>query len=175
VVLFYVASLAIQQLRLIARLRWAWIIAITLAPGLIIAFRTAWVLEHVMTWLAYNGVMYVGLAAVFLGDFFFIRQRHLEVAHLFARPRQGAYWYWRGVNWIAIAVIAASAAIYLVLFNPVSYRVGPMFRYFGAGIPAVVIGCASYVAAMKLYYIWRGRTTGRESREATSAVVDVSL
>jgi nucleobase:cation symporter-1, NCS1 family len=150
VVLVYVAGVAIQQIRFMAGLRWEWVIALTLLPGGLVAFHTQWLLDHVMTWLAYNGLMFVGVAAVMYTDYYCLRRQRLSVAELFAKPPQGAYWYWGGVNWIAIAVLGAAAALYLALFDPISLRIHPAFRYAGAGIPSVIAASVMYYAAMRL-------------------------
>jgi nucleobase:cation symporter-1, NCS1 family len=162
VVLVYVASVSIQQIRALAAWRWEWVIALTLAPGILFAFRTEWLLNHVMTWLAYNGVMFVGLAAVLSTDYFCLRRQRLSVADLFARPHQGIYWFSGGVNWIAMAVILAAAGMYLALFDPVSLHVQPLFRYLGAGIPAVV-------TAGVLYYVLMRLTRAAEPRELATS------
>jgi nucleobase:cation symporter-1, NCS1 family len=150
VVLVYVAGVAIQQIRLMAALRWQWVIALTLLPGVVVAFHTEWLLDHVMTWLAYNGVMFVGVAAVMFTDYYCLRGQRLSVPDLFAKPPQGAYWYRGGVNWVAIAVLGAAAALYLSLFDPVSLRIHWAFRYAGAGIPSVIAASIVYYAAMRL-------------------------
>jgi NCS1 family nucleobase:cation symporter-1 len=150
VVLVYIAAVAIQQIRVFAVLRWQWVIALTLAPGLIVAFHTQWLLEHVMSWLAYNGVMFVGVAAVMFTDYYCLRRQRLIVTDLFAKPPQGKYWFWGGVNWIAVVTLVFSAVIYLALFDPVTLHVHPLFCYAGAGLPAVVGSSAFYYAAMRL-------------------------
>ncbi|HEX4241973.1 MAG TPA: cytosine permease [Steroidobacteraceae bacterium] len=150
VVLVYVASVAVQQARPVAALRWDWIIGLTLLPGAIFAFRTEWLLARVMTWLAYNGVMFVGLSAVLMTDFFFLKSQRIRVSHLFASPGKGIYWYAGGVNWIAMGAIVVCAGIYLALFDPISLHVHPLFRYVGAGIPAVLLGSMTYYLAMRL-------------------------
>jgi cytosine/uracil/thiamine/allantoin permease len=150
VVQVYVAGVVVQQVRRLAALPWAWVLALTLLPGLFVAFKTEWLLANVMTWLAYNGVMFVGLAGVLITDFFLARNQSLRVAHLFARPPEGDYWYWNGVNWIAMAVLCCSGAIYLFLFNPVNLQIHSAFRYLGAGIPAVLTGGLLYFVAMTI-------------------------
>ena len=171
VVLVYVASVAVQQIRTLAALQWEWVVALTLLPGVIFAFRTEWLLNHVMTWLAYNGVMFVGMAAVMLTDYFSLRRQRLKIADLFALPREGAYWFWGGVNWIAIAVIAGAAAMYLALFDPVSLRIHPLFRYAGAGIPTAISAAIIYYAAMRL----SGAVDRHRLATTTDAVRRVSL
>jgi cytosine/uracil/thiamine/allantoin permease len=150
VVLIYVAGVAIQQIRFMAGLPWEWVIALTLLPGGLVAFHTQWLLDHVMTWLAYNGVMFVGVAAVMYTDYYCLRRQRLSVPELFAKPPQGTYWYWGGVNWVAIASLGAAAALYLALFDPISLRIHPAFRYAGAGIPSVIAASVMYYAAMRL-------------------------
>ncbi len=150
VVQVYVAGVAVQQARALTVVPWKWVLAIILTPGVLIAFHTSWLLDRVMNWLAYNGVMFVGLNAVLFTDYYLVRRRHLEPAHLFARPGQGRYWYSVGVNWTALAGIAAPGALYLPLFDPVSLRSRPLFRYLGAGIPRVVLGGLVYYVAMRL-------------------------
>jgi cytosine/uracil/thiamine/allantoin permease len=170
VVQIYVASLAVQQVRALARLKIEWITAITLLPAVLPVFRSEWLLEHVMTWLAYNGVMFVGLAGVLMTDFFLLRRQSIQVAHLFTGSRHGLYWYAGGVNWIAMAALALGAAIYLMLFDPVTLRVQPVFRYMGAGIPAVVICAVTYYVGATV--LRRSRLCGaRLLRNASSQVV----
>jgi len=144
VVQVYVAGVAVQQARALTLLPWKWLLALILAPGVLVAFRTAWLLEHVMNWLAYNGVMFVGLAGVLYADHYLVRRQALHPADLFARPEYGRYWYTGGVNWTAMAVLAGSGALYLALFDPVSMRSAPLFRYLGAGIPAASLGALAY-------------------------------
>jgi NCS1 family nucleobase:cation symporter-1 len=173
VVLFYIASVALQQARAVAALRWEWVIALTLLPGIPFAFYTEWLLTRVMTLIAYNGMIFIGLAAVQIADFYFLRRQRLQMAHLFARPHQGLYWYWGGVNWVAMAVIAEAAGVYLALFDPVSYRTDGYFRYIGAGIPALITACVTYYGVMR-FLIARGAVptpwTATSQRAATLEV-----
>jgi hypothetical protein len=60
-----------------------------------------------------------------------------------------------------MAALVEAAAVYLVLFDPVTLRVQPLFRYMGAGIPAVLICAVSYYAAMTAAYRARPSGAGR--------------
>lgn len=148
VVQVYVAGVAAQQIRWIAGLPWKWVLALAIAPGVLLAFRTQWLLAHVATWLGYNGVIFVGMAAVLFTDYYVVRREQIELAHLFARPGQGAYWYAAGVNWVAMAIIAGASVVYMMMFDPITFAVKPVFRFAGAGIPVVLASAILYWALM---------------------------
>jgi NCS1 family nucleobase:cation symporter-1 len=144
VILIYLAAVSVQQVRQLTRVPWDLVLALLLAPGVYFAFRTAWVLDVVMAWLSYNGVMFVGITGITLVDYFVLRRQSLDAPQLFTRSASGKYWYWGGVNWAAVGVALASIACYFYLYNPTTYRVAFVFRYFGAGIPTMVLAAASY-------------------------------
>jgi nucleobase:cation symporter-1, NCS1 family len=152
----YLAGISVQQIRALARLPWSIVVAVVLIPSVFVTFGTRWVLDHVMNWLAYNGVLFVGLSAVLFVDFFILRRERVVPAQLFAtRPGQH-YWFWGGVNWIAVAVIAGATAMYLRLFDPLTLRAGGWFRYAGAAVPTVVMSSCAYYLLMKALVIPRG-------------------
>jgi nucleobase:cation symporter-1, NCS1 family len=149
VILMYLAAVSAQQLKFLTRARLWLVLGVLLLPGLYVAFRTAWVLDNVMTWLSYNGLMFAGITGITLVDYLVIRRQQINVSHLFTRSSLGSYWYWGGVNWVAIAVVLGSTAFYLTLYDPSNYHTSTFFRYFGAGIPTVITAALSY------YALWR--------------------
>ncbi|WP_447791960.1 cytosine permease [Pseudomonas farris] len=147
---FYLAGVSVQQIRFFARMRWDVIIFVLLLPGLVVAFNTEWLIAHVMNWLAYNGAMFAGIAAVLLTDYLLLRRQTVLPAHLFVKTPDSAYWFWGGVNWVAMAVIVLGACVYLSLFNPLTLAVGSTFRYVGATMPAFAACILAYYLAMRL-------------------------
>ena len=146
VILIYLAAVAAQQLRRLSRIRWDFLLILLLVPGVYFAFRTAWVLNVVMTWLSYNAIMFAGITGIMLVDYFFLRRETLDARHLFTRERCGKYWYWGGVNWAAMGVLAATAPVYFYLYSPTSFRVAPLFKYAGAGLPTMLLAGVVYLA-----------------------------
>jgi cytosine/uracil/thiamine/allantoin permease len=131
-------------------MRWDMIIAILLLPGIVVAFETDWLIAHVMNWLAYNGAMFVGIAAILLTDYLLLRQQKVLPGHLFVKSSESAYWFWGGVNWVAMGVIVLGVCSYLSLFNPMTLAVGGSFRYIGAAMPSFALCIVTYYAAMRL-------------------------
>ena len=167
----YLAAVSVQQIRSFARMPWPVVTALVLIPGVVVAFNSGWVIAHVMNWLAYNGVIFVGLAAVLFVDFVVLRRGRLSPTQLFAvRPGQ-AYWFHGGVNWVAALVIGAVTLAYLYLFDPTSLRVHPSFRFAGASIPTLIAGCVVYYALMRWLVIPTGAGAYRDEKSSQSVEV----
>ena len=147
VVMIYLAGISIQQVKFFARIKWELLLAILLTPGVFFAFKTGWLLSAVMSWLSYNGVMFVGVTGITFVDYFVLRKEHLDPAHLFA-IKGGKYVFWGGVNWAAVIITVLSTWGYLWLYNPVTMAMAWPFKYLGASIPTTIFaGVAYYLAA----------------------------
>ncbi|WP_166618293.1 cytosine permease [Paraburkholderia madseniana] len=152
VVMIYLAGVSIQQVKFFAQIKWEVLLALMLIPGVYFAFRTEWLLSEVMSWLSYNGVMFVGVTGIMLVDYFFLRREQLDPAHLFA-IKGGKYEFWGGVNWIAVVITGLSTWGYLLLYNPVTSDSSEPFKYLGASIPMVVFSGLAYFIAVKVIII----------------------
>ena len=172
VVMLYLAGVSIQQVKFFARIRWEWLLAILLAPGIYFAFKTEWLLSAVMSWLSYNGVMFVGVTGITLVDYFVLRKERLDPAHLFATTGS-KYRFWGGVNWLAIVITALSTWGYLWLFNPVTSAMAEPFKYLGATIPVTLLsGVAYYFAAKTILIPMRKGGYGEGGQNASRATLD---
>lgn len=171
VIMLYLAGVSIQQIKPLTRVRWDLLIALMLLPGIYVAFRTEWTLSIVMSWLSYNGVMFVGITAVTFVDYFILRRERLLPAHLFTRSRASAYWFWGGVNWVAVVISLLSVALYLYLYNPVTAQMHAFAHLFGAGIPTMAFAGIAYFIAMKLIVIPAGKGGYAESAAPATEVL----
>lgn len=89
--------------------------------------------------------------AIFLIDFFIIRKKNYQVSQ-FSRPN-GAYWYTKGINSVAIVTWIIGVVSYLGL-NKLNFIVNSV----GATFPAMIITAICYFLATRLV-----GTTGKES------------
>ena len=184
VVMIYLAGVSIQQVRIFSQVRWELLLALMLLPGIYFAFKTEWLLSAVMSWLSYNGVMFVGVTGITFVDYFFLRKEHLDPAHLFATAGS-KYEFWGGVNWIAVAITGISTWGYLLLYNPVTSDTSGPFKYLGASLPMVVLSGLAYFVSVKtiLLPLRKGGYTASErmisratlSQEPESGSVTVAL
>lgn len=148
VVMIYLAGVSVQQIKIFARLKWELLLALLLLPGVYFAFKTEWLLSAVMSWLSYNGVMFVGITGITLVDYFLLRREQLDPTSLFT-AKGGRYEFWSGVNWVAVIITIASVAGYLWLYNPVTVTMAEQFRYFGASLPTMVLSGLAYYLAVR--------------------------
>jgi NCS1 family nucleobase:cation symporter-1 len=74
---------------------------------------------------------------VLLADYLFIKQGRIDLASLYSR--NGMYWYWHGVNPVAVLWVAAGLATYFLL--PVAAI---------QSLATVLITGAGYFVSMKL-------------------------
>ncbi len=184
VIMIYLAGVAIQQIRPLARVPWPALMAALLVLPLIAGFNSGWVLANVMKWLTYNGLLFAGITGITLVDYFVLRRQELDARHLFVNGRTGRYWFWGGVNVIAVAVSGLSIAFFLWMFDPISLDAKGAFRVIGVSIPTIALSALVYYVAMRLIAIPLGkggydRYARQESaaaeRQLTTAEVPVSL
>lgn len=175
VILLYLAGVSIQQIRPLAGLRWGMLIGIILLPATYFVYETEWTLSVVMNWLSYNGVLFVGVAGVTLIDYLVLRKEHLNVPHLFVRSEESAYWFWGGINWVAIAVALGTIPLDMWLVDPSTSHTNSIGRWVGAGIPSLIVAAAAYYIVMKLWVLPTGVGHYRDADGSFSKDVSPSL
>jgi NCS1 family nucleobase:cation symporter-1 len=145
--LSYFAAVSIQQIKLVERMPWGVIIALTLTSAFVAAFNVDSTLSAVVAIANYQGMVLVGISAVCSADYLILRGQRLEIAQLYVSGPACRYWFWGGINWIAIIGVLTSGAIYLALYNPATLASSPAFRLFGASLPAYFGGGLVYILA----------------------------
>lgn len=171
IIMIYLSGVSIQQIRPLTRLRWDLLLGLILLPGIYVAFRTEWVIASVMSWLSINGVMFVGITGITLVDYFLLRKERLEPEHLFSRDSRNIYWFWGGVNWVAIVISLGSIGLYLWMYDPVAASMNAYAGYLGAGIPTMVLAAVAYYVVMRLVVIPSGIGGYRDAREPKHEIV----
>jgi cytosine/uracil/thiamine/allantoin permease len=173
---FFVAG-AIQQLRPLARTPWSWLVALSVAPLSLVAINTAWTLSHIVTVATMGSLVFFAACGIVMADYWVLRRGNIDPPQLFVAGPEGDYWYWGGVNWVAIAVIAASVVGYLGLYNPITLETRSAFRFLGAALPATALSSMAYYALMRSIVIPMklGGFGGRAMASAGSKPVEVGL
>ncbi|MBI4544293.1 MAG: NCS1 family nucleobase:cation symporter-1 [Gemmatimonadetes bacterium] len=63
---------------------------------------------YIFTWLIGYGALLGPVAGIMIADYFLLRRQQLDLDDLFRRG--GAYEYWGGINWVAIAALVLGIA-----------------------------------------------------------------
>jgi nucleobase:cation symporter-1, NCS1 family len=176
--LLYFAGVAVQQARSLARIHWPSLVALILLPLIVATLNTGWVLAHIITLSTYGGLMFLGISVIAIVDYYVLRGQSIELEQVFACGERGRYWFWGGVNWIAVVVLVSGVAAYLSLYDPITLSARAEFRYFGAAVPVLVLSAVAYYALMRLIVVPGGRGGYRKEGGTVSVPtepVDVSL
>jgi putative hydroxymethylpyrimidine transporter CytX len=113
--------------------------------GIIVAiiFPTLLDYEH---FLLFIGAMFCPLFGIVLIDYFFIRRRDIDLKDLY--KREGKYWFWKGINPLAILAWAIGFAIYLGFSPMLMEKVLQIKTAFpwpiGSSLPSMIVAGLVY-------------------------------
>jgi len=152
----YSTCLALKQIPLFLRLNWGKLTGGFFAIAAILVFFPDQVYSHFGTFLAICGTFFGPLSGIYFVDYFLLRRQRIDVPELY-RMRPGAtYWFWGGVNWVAIVSFLAGVVTYFVILNPITFTGQPAFAYLSASLPSTAVSMLVYYAAMRLTAVRSG-------------------
>lgn len=136
--------------RRIARLPWPVISSLFMIPVVVIVLFPELVYDNYGRFLSWGAILVAPLCGIQLVDFFFLRRQKLSLPDLFANTKTSRYAFWAGFNWIAFLALALGALTYTMLLHPISYEPTAAFGWFGASIPAALVGGLVHYAGTML-------------------------
>lgn len=151
--LVYFAGVSVQQFRPLARIRWGLLLSLLLVPSMAAAFNTQWVITHVLTVQVYVGMQFIVITGIGCVDYYVLRRQNIDIAQLFVKTKAGRYWFWGGVNWVALLVIAFGSVMYFSLYDPLTLQAPTVFRYLGASVPVIVLSSSLYYVLMRFLVV----------------------
>lgn len=175
--LMYFAGVSVQQARALARVRWSSLVALILLPLTWAAMNTGWVLAHIIALSTYGGLMFLGISVIAIVDYYALRHQSIALEQVFVCGKRGHYWFWGGVNWVAVAVLTGGVVAYLSVYDPITLSARASFRYFGAGVPVLVLSAAAYYVLMRFIVVRGGRGGYRieSATDSAQGAIEVSL
>ncbi len=109
------------------------------------------------TLVAFFQAVLAPMCGVALADRLVLRRNWVNVRALYDGTAQGAYGYWRRVNWAALTALFAGGAAYLALLNPLAMTGTPLFTRISASVPAVAVAFAVHVLLARLVVLRSGK------------------
>lgn len=170
--IIYSTILAIRQSsgRLLARIPWTVLTASFFILPAILAFFPQFMYEQFMVFVSVSGAFLTAVCGVAVADYFFLRRQRMDLRELHLAQHGQLYAYPGGINWAGLLGLAAGAAFYLWLYNPITLDTQPVFSVITASFPAALVAAVVYLLATAL--IHRGR---RLSPEPVTAPVPATI
>jgi NCS1 family nucleobase:cation symporter-1 len=169
VMMFYIAGIAAQQAKPLARIPFGWLIAGMALPAVWVAFWPEKLFEWYPKFVAYNGVIIAPIVAVLTVDFFLLRRQSIDLRHVFTWKPNSKYWFWGGVNPVAIATVVFGILFYNWLYNPFTTEHKELFEWVSASLPTfVVCGVVYWLLMQAVVRTGRGAYPAGEGKAAVA-------
>ena len=104
--------------------------------------------------------VYSPIIAIQIIDFFVFRKRSLDMRALYDKSDGSKYSFWKGFNWVAIAVFISGAIIYYLIMDPINLVCSPVFQYVTATGGATIYAIIAYYVLGKIFLIKEGNCGG---------------
>jgi NCS1 family nucleobase:cation symporter-1 len=157
----FASGLAIRHVDQFRNTAWWKLMLVLIIPCVPFVFWPSELYDLGDAFLAYNGTMYGPICGILFADYIFLRKQKYNLWAIFEDHPGGAYYYTRGVNWLAIGSLVLGQAIYIMLYNPGSGETHDLFFYINPSIAATLVPAFVYTFGMKLL--------GRADRTKTAA------
>ena len=150
----YTMCLGIKGLKSLQKAPWGGIVGVFCTiVAIALALGAEWIYDHFYIMLGVTCVFYVPMTAIAAVDYFLLRKQTLDLRSIFNQSNTSKYYFWGGINWVALIIFIATAFFYLVFFNPATLAYNTPFIYctasLGAGIPCAI----AYYLVMKLFVV----------------------
>lgn len=178
VVMLYVAAVSVRQSKSLMRVP-SWLTMCVLAlPAVFATFFAHQVLDSYSGIVSYMALASAPVIAVLTVDYFVLRRGQIDLRHIFTTKPGTKYWFWGGVNPMALIAIVVGIGVYLAIYDPVSGEHGVVFQYVTASLPSFLSAAIVYWLLTVCVVIPRGLggyPSGRSSRAVEVAPEDVTL
>lgn len=131
------------------KLKWKYAILINMV--VIIAIINQSIYTSFATFAAVAAAMYGPSGCVWVTDIL-LRKSTFNLYHAYNTTKRSVYYYWGGVNWLAMLATAIGFVSVLLIWNPLTFEVHipALYGIVGASIPGSIIASLVYVVFYKL-------------------------
>jgi NCS1 family nucleobase:cation symporter-1 len=160
----YASGLALRHIPALRTRPWWQLMVVTILPCVPFVFWPSELYDLGDVFLAYNGTMYAPIAGIVFADYVFLRGQRLNLRAIFEDAPSGEYYYWKGLNALALGSLVLGQAVYLSLYNPLSAEAHWLFQFVPASLAACFVPAVVYGVGTKL--------VGRHQRASSEVVPD---
>lgn len=147
----YASAIGLRHFPVFDRLSWPVLLLLTVAPVVLVGlFIPELFFANFGSFLAFIGMAFAPLCGIQIFDYYFLRNKRIDVRAMFLDSRGSTYRFWGGFNPAAIIAMAVGCGTYLYLLNPLTYASHSPYDYTTATLPTVLITGIVHVLATKL-------------------------
>lgn len=139
------------------RMSWGAMCLVILGPAAALVFFPDAIYNSYDRFLSWGAIFVAPLTGIGIVDFFVLRNRKVNVRHLYSPINSSAFGYMRGWNPYAFVALGSGAFVYTLLLHPISYVPSAMFQYTTASLPACIVGAVVYWVLTKFVTQPQGR------------------
>ncbi|HNB27574.1 MAG TPA: cytosine permease [Alphaproteobacteria bacterium] len=147
----YASAIGLRHFPALDKLSWPMLLLLTIAPVVLVGlFIPELFFANFGSFLAFIGMAFAPLCGIQIFDYYFLRNRRIDIRSVFVETGQSKYAFWGGFNPAALIAMAAGCGTYLYLLNPLTYVSHSPYDYTTATLPTVLISGVIHVIGTKL-------------------------
>jgi NCS1 family nucleobase:cation symporter-1 len=136
----FASTVGLRNFASLEKRSWTTLLLLTISPvALVGALIPELFFAKFGNFLAFIGVAFAPLCGIQIVDYYVLRRRRLDLHAIFDGSPGSPYYFWRGVNPVALVALAAGCIAYVVLLNPLTYASFGPYRFLTASLPAAVV------------------------------------
>lgn len=154
----YASAIGLRHFPVLDKCSWPVLLLLTVAPVVLVGFFIPELFfANFGSFLAFIGVTFAPLCGIQIADYFFLRNRKIDVRAIFVGTPGSAYRFWGGWNPAALIAMAVGCGTYMYLLNPLTYVSHSPYDFTTASLPTIAIAGIVHVIVTKAVV----RPTGR--------------
>ena len=113
-----------------------------------------WAYDQFASFVILLATVLLSFAAVWVLDVL-LRRFDVDIKELYNETSEGAYYYYKGINWWVIIAVAIGAAVSLSIWNPVTQNIHneAVFSVVGGSIPGAAVAAIAYYIFYRLFLL----------------------
>jgi NCS1 family nucleobase:cation symporter-1 len=149
----YNSCLGMRQYGFFKQKSWLYTTIAFTIPVVILSFFPAFIYGNYQMLLNFCVALFGPLSVIQILDYFVFRKQQINLRAIFDTTKRSDYYYTGGINWGAVLIFAASAAIYCIILNPITWEYQPIFAFTSATLPSCLFCFIAYFIYGKAYLL----------------------
>ena len=152
-----VLALKLATGRLLDRVRWPVLCAMFLALPAVASCFPDFMMGQFMTFVSLSGAFIAAICGVIIADSLVLRRQSVSLRGLYSEGHASPYRFHGGVNIAAALAVAIGTAVYLWIYNPVTFATQDLIGITTASLPATIAAGLVYLPLCWFFNLRTGK------------------